>query len=164
MDLPKFKSLDDDERIVALSGRDLQDAERLLRHLTGTHGRSSDLSTVVIQEATDRERLISFARQALHERRRRMEGFGAGFGGEPAWALLLIIYIGGGGPPTIGHLADLAAVPLTSALRWLEYLEDQGLVVRSRHPNDARKTFIEITDRGREKMDRHFSEVIAQKS
>jgi DNA-binding MarR family transcriptional regulator len=58
---------------------------------------------------------------------------------------------------TIGRLAQVAGIKLTTALRWLEYLEDQAFVRREEHPNDARTAFIELTDKARESLQSYLS-------
>ncbi len=79
--------------------------------------------------------------------------------GEPAWDMLLILYIEQGGPQlTMGRLARIAGASATTALRWIEYLEGQGLTRRQSHPTDRRTFFVRITDRGLQALDLYFSE------
>jgi DNA-binding MarR family transcriptional regulator len=111
--------------------------------------------------------LNSGQRQQLHEdavreqRRRslRRKLFEPNLFGEPAWDILLALYV-------IDHverrlsIAQLTAVthvPLTTALRWLAHLEEQDLVSRSIAPSDHRIVLIELTRCGRRAMEAYFS-------
>jgi DNA-binding MarR family transcriptional regulator len=47
--------------------------------------------------------------------------------------------------------------PLTSALRWINYLEKERLISREPHPRDRRAVLIAITEKGRQKLDDYFS-------
>ena len=52
-----------------------------------------------------------------------------------------------------------AAVPVTTALRWLTVLEDKGLIVRENDAADARRVFVRLSTDGYEKMITYFSSV-----
>jgi len=70
--------------------------------------------------------------------------------GEPAWDALLELYIAEGDQPfSLTRLADCTRVPLTTLLRWLEYLTDQGLVRVARSVSDARSRVVDLTPKGR---------------
>jgi DNA-binding MarR family transcriptional regulator len=106
------------------------------------------------------ERLADLARAILAERRRRVRSFDASIFGEPAWDILLALF---GSEPfgrqTIGQLIRWTGVPQTTALRWIAYLEDQGLVLRRPHPTDLRTVFIELSPTGREQLAGYLTEV-----
>ncbi len=136
---------------VELSPRDREDAARLLTLLLGEG------------EVEERQRDVNLNRLAsaiLEARRRRTEIFNPAMFGEPAWELLLTLFVMDREGPrlTIGRLAQVAGTKLTTALRWLEYLEDQAFVRREEHPNDARTAFIELTDKAREALRLYLSE------
>src|SRR5512146_2405268 len=65
----------------------------------------------------------------LEDRRRRSLIFNAGMFGEPAWEMLLTMFVNDSSGPrlTVGGLSKSAECPLTTTLRWLKYLEDQKL-------------------------------------
>jgi len=127
---------------IELSPRDREDAVRLLTLLLGEGG---------VEDQRRNVSLTHLARTILEARRRRAETFNPTMFGEPAWELLLTLFVMDREGPrlTIGRLAEIGGIKLTTALRWLEYLEDQALVQRERHPNDARTAFIELTDKAR---------------
>jgi len=62
---------------------------------------------------------------------------------------------------TVSKLTEFAGGPATTALRWLDFLEENALVERVEHPTDARVSFVDLTDQGRSALDTYFSETIA---
>ena len=138
---------------VKLSERDRSDAARLLTLL---------LNDETAQEQRRDVDLVSLAEAIIEDRRRRSEIFNPSMFGEPGWELLLTLFVMDQRGPklTIGRLAQVAGTKLTTALRWLDYLEDQNLVRREMHPNDARTAFIELTDKARESLRLYLSETL----
>lgn len=151
----------DTSRTVTLSEKDIRDAARLFRLISdGTPWASLVLSEQELPrrpsaEPLPNDELISRARALLHMRRLRARHFNRVMFAEPAWDILLLLYLGGSleGRQTIGHLAELIETPLTTVLRWVAYLEKERLVERRDHPTDRRMVFIELTDKGRKAMD-----------
>ena len=151
-------------RIVTLSGRDLEDARRLLERLCEEEDTStaSELARLAIARyPTQSERLMLKAREILALRQKRAELFGPSLFGEPAWEMLLQLYaMSGGARQSMSRLAQLSGTSKATALRWAEYLCDRGLVSRQQHPTDLRSAFIELTDVGREKVETYLAETI----
>lgn len=144
-------------KIVELTERDVQDARRLLSLL------SSEVPLAANREdhkpATRHYSLARKANAILVERRRRAEAFGTGMFGEPAWDILLLLYVVDSGPrQTIGALSKLAGVTKSTGLRWLEYLEGRQFVRRQSHPTDKRSAFVELTAEGRASLEAFLSE------
>jgi len=46
----------------------------------------------------------------------------------------------------VSSLCIAAAVPPTTALRWIKTLTDLGMFVRASDPSDRRRVFIELSD------------------
>jgi len=46
----------------------------------------------------------------------------------------------------VSSLCIAAAVPPTTALRWIKTLTDQGIFVRIADPSDGRRVFIELSE------------------
>ena len=144
-------SSDDAAAPRVFSAKDREDAARLLALIVG-------------QERAQRTRLLQntteVARAILEDRRRRGRIFNAGMFGEPAWELLLNLYVMDKDGPrlTIGRLIDSAKCAQTTALRWLQYLQDQGLIVRQEHPGDARTAFVSLTNKARDALDLYLSQ------
>jgi DNA-binding MarR family transcriptional regulator len=81
--------------------------------------------------------------------------------GEPAWDILLALYVIDNVERrlSIAQLTTIAHVPLTTGLRWLTYLEEQDLVSRAVAPSDQRMVLIELTDTGRRAMEGYLTSV-----
>jgi len=77
--------------------------------------------------------------------------------GEPAWDLLLCLYIMDGRRVTFGKLVNMIGEPMTTAVRWLDYLEKEHLIARRPDPSDRRMVCIELLDRGRDILDSYFA-------
>ncbi|HQS96920.1 MAG: MarR family transcriptional regulator [Novosphingobium sp. 17-62-19] len=102
------------------------------------------------------------ARATYRDRRRRTDLFAdPALFGEPAWDILLDLFIAAKErkrlPVTSACIG--AAVPATTALRWLTVLEDKGLILRENDSNDARRVFVRLSAEGYEKMVAYFSDV-----
>jgi DNA-binding MarR family transcriptional regulator len=146
----QYRNRDEPPGGVELSSRDREDAARLLTLLVGEG---------VVEERQRTRTQVELAEKLLADRRRRAEIFNPAMFGEPAWELLLTLFVMDrqGSRLTIGRLAQVAGTKLTTALRWLDYLEDQMFVRRERHPTDARTAFIELTDKARDALDLYLS-------
>lgn len=151
-----------DLNFVELTSRDIADAERLLRLLADaatTSTESPDDQCIFDRNA---HLLRARAEQILAERKRRYKIFGKAMFGEPAWDLLLLVYISESGPrPTIGRLAELAELTKSTALRWIDYLESQRWIRREPHPTDKRAAFVQLTASGKERLELYLSDTSA---
>jgi DNA-binding MarR family transcriptional regulator len=107
--------------------------------------------------------LLEHARWTFASRAMRSRFLSSVMFGEAAWDMLLVLYVSdkSNARHTVSGLVELAGVPPTTALRWLDYLEQQELVARSPHPTDKRVYYVEMTDKAREAMEAYFSHVIA---
>ncbi len=74
--------------------------------------------------------------------------------GEPAWDMLLALYITETGPrQTVGKISEMSGAPASSAYRWLQYLERERLILREPHLTDRRVIYVELTSKGRETVE-----------
>lgn len=91
---------------------------------------------------------LALARALLDLRRRRDRLFSARLFGEPAWDILLDLYIARleGRAVSVSSACAAGAVPSTTGLRWLTELEREGLVVRAADPHDGRRVFVALSD------------------
>ena len=91
--------------------------------------------------------MVNRARKYLKARRRRETLFPADLFGEPAWDILLSLYVAQAErrPVSISSACIAAAVPSTTALRWIGKLEASGLVVRRPDSQDHRFTWLTLT-------------------
>jgi len=130
----------------------------LAAELDGGNGATS-LPLPADSPAQDDRRWLRHARQIYRRRRSRTLFFEESLFGEPAWDLLLDLFIAAKErkqvPVTSACIG--AAVPTTTALRWLAILEERGLVVREADPTDARRVFVRLTAAAYGKMVAYFA-------
>ena len=100
-------------------------------------------------------------RALLRLRRNRERFFDADLFADPAWDMLLELYAAELGQRRIAitSLCAGAAVPATTALRWIGHLEQKQLVRREKDHLDARRYFISLTGKGLEAIENYFRTV-----
>ncbi len=146
---------DEAARTLRVSDHDVAEARRLLLLLAEAEGGASTQQSSPVE-------LLARARAILAARRHRESAFGTAIFGEPAWEILLVLYLGASGSRrTIGGLAELARISKSTALRWIDSLDRRGLVRRVPHPTDKRAVFIELTQDARKAMDLYLSGTFA---
>jgi hypothetical protein len=93
------------------------------------------------------ERALRNARQLMMLRRLRDKTLGPDLFFDPAWNILIELYVahGEGTSTTVGNACIAAGVPLTSALRCCQLLQDKRMVVRERDPKDGRRIFLRLS-------------------
>lgn len=106
--------------------------------------------------------LVRTAYAILLRRRRRYDQFKADMFGEPAWDMLLEVYVReiSGSSSTDEQLQLASATAASTAGRWLQYLETEGLVARRDRPFNGRTEFVELTDLGRKAMDEYLGSIL----
>lgn len=108
-------------------------------------------------------RLASAGSRHLHSPSKEGCHFGPAFFGEPAWEMLLVLYVSQRTHrSTTTQIARLSQAPMTTALRWMEALEREDLVERQRHPTDGRMTFIRLTAKGHSAVELYLSETMPE--
>ena len=115
-----------------------------------------DGSADLVCSAPPSEALLATARAIYRSRRQRARAFqDADLFGEPAWDILLDLFIAEGEakPLSITAACIGSGVPSSTALRWLVLLEQRELVERRADPRDARRVFLRLTARGRAAME-----------
>jgi DNA-binding MarR family transcriptional regulator len=99
-------------------------------------------------EAGDRsEAHAEWVRELIRLRRLRAKHFDQELFADPAWDILLDLYAAQleGRRTTVSSLAIAAAVPPTTALRWIQKLTSRGLLVRVSEGADRRRVYIELS-------------------
>ena len=109
--------------------------------------------------APSRADLIELARRIYDARRTRYRIFDKRVFGEPAWDMLLALYIF---PPrgemlSVSSLSYSAFVPVTTGLRWQSTLMEHDLIERGPKGTDARRQFIRLTANGRELLEKYLT-------
>lgn len=108
----------------------------------------------------DRSNQLKSASTILAARHWRKNHFPASMFGEPAWEMLLSLYLAEGQQPrlTVTSLCQNSGFPQTTALRWLHFLEAEHLVMREPSMVDKRLYYIDLTETARRALDRFLLE------
>jgi hypothetical protein len=141
----------------AISAREYPESEiaRIQRDLDGLRS--------MVDRSRGRERhdpTEADVRAVLWARRQRELVFGKELFADPAWDILLELYaavLGQRRVPT-SELAVAAGIPLTTTLRWISKLENEGLVTRADDPLDGRRVWIALTSRALPMMSSYFNQ------
>lgn len=96
--------------------------------------------------------LVPLATRYLRLRRRRDQMFPADLFADPAWDMLLEIFVADetGRPISTSGVCHAAAVPMTTGLRWLAALEERALVERRDPSADKRLRMLALTPQARD--------------
>lgn len=121
-----------EDRIAALK----RDADRV----------AAAIAELVAGQPQEGPRAIDPARIRAHIKARRLRDrfFAADLFADPAWDMLLDLSAAHmeGRRVSVSSLCIAAAVPTTTALRWIKTLVDRDIFVRESDPADARRAFI----------------------
>jgi DNA-binding MarR family transcriptional regulator len=130
----------------------------------GTPGGHAPASTGIAASPEERQRLREHVRQIRNSRDLRRMSFDQSIFGEPAWEILLALYTIDCDRRRLNtrELSKLANLALTTALRWLDHLEEQGLIGRRPNPFDQRMVYVELSEKGRAAMDDYLSRMQRQ--
>jgi hypothetical protein len=102
------------------------------------------------------------AAEIIARRRARHAHFGAHeIFGEPAWDILLDLYVrqSGGEQISVKSACVNAGVPANTALRWLHALELEGLLCCEDDPGDPQRRLVRLSRDGFDRMTDYFEEI-----
>lgn len=101
--------------------------------------------------------------QTLKWRRRRESLFDAGLFADPAWDIMLELYKSelSGRRMAVSDVCSGAAVPPTTALRWIVLLESKGMILRRKDPLDGRRIFVSLSKMVCAQLDEFFRKLPA---
>lgn len=96
-----------------------------------------------------------FVREHIRQRRMRADFFPADVFSDPVWDMLLDLYAAHyeGHAVSVSSLCIAAAVPATTALRWIKTMTGHGWLVRTRDEQDGRRVYVHLSDETRLKLD-----------
>lgn len=102
-------------------------------------------------------------RSIIRVRRLRTKFFDQDLFADPAWDILLALLEAEIRQVrvTISSLCESAAVPATTALRWITILNDRNLIHRRKDVHDRRRVFAELTPETSHKLRQFLSEATA---
>lgn len=114
----------------------------------------------------EKARNQELARCFVRSRRQRDRFFDKGLFADPAWDMLLDLYMSEITQQrvSVSSLCIASNVPNTTALRWIQTLECKGLLERTKDPLDARRYFVSLSECGRCAMDEYFSSLLGQRA
>lgn len=108
------------------------------------------------QHSNDRERqeLSSAISNLIAARRMRDAHFPGSWFADPAWDALLHLFRSELDDQivTMGDLCAAAAVPYSTAFKWIERMVAAGLIQRQKDPSDKRRAILSLTERPRAGM------------
>jgi hypothetical protein len=110
------------------------------------------------EAAKDGEMEAGHIRAVIRARRLRDQYFHADLFADPAWDMLLDLMAArlSGERVAVSSLCIAAAVPPTTALRWIKTLCEHGLFVRSADPQDGRRVYIGLSDEAAARMEAYL--------
>lgn len=126
-----------------------RDAERVAAALAELVAGRPD--TPAVRRPVDAPRI----RAHIRARRLREKFFPQDVLADPGWDMLLDLAAARleGQPVAVSSLCIAASVPTTTGLRWIKGMIDRGFFQRENDPNDARRSFITMTEPTIEIMD-----------
>lgn len=103
----------------------------------------------------------AFVRSIIRARRLRDRYLRGGLFADPAWDMLLDLMAARleQNRVAVSSLCIAAAVPATTALRWIKAMSDRGLFVRSADAQDGRRVYIELSDDAAQAMGHYLAAV-----
>lgn len=112
----------------------------------------------------DVRRRIQRLKEIQNHRISRSEFFDMTLFADPAWDMLLLLMQRDLEQFRISttELSLASNVPATTALRWISRLSAEKLIVRVKDPFDGRRVFVELTDKGRAKMNAYLDAISGQ--
>jgi hypothetical protein len=103
----------------------------------------------------------AYVRSIIRTRRMRDQYFRGEMFADPAFDMLLDLFAARleGYRVAVSSLCIAAAVPATTALRWIKALTDRGLFVRAADPQDGRRVYIELSEEAAHNMASYLAAV-----
>jgi DNA-binding MarR family transcriptional regulator len=100
-------------------------------------------------------------RQALLARQQRGRFFSSKLFADPAWDMLLELYAASltERRMCVSRVAERSGVALTTGLRWIKVLEEEGLIDRENDRFDQRRMYLSLSKKGRIGMNAYFEEL-----
>ena len=104
---------------------------------------------------------LQVAKRIYGTRRSREQFLQTDLFSEPAWDILLFLYIADAEQRrvNVGAVCAAAGVPASTALRWLQRLATAGMVLKASHPTDQRVHWLVLTPDTKCQLERFFDHV-----
>jgi hypothetical protein len=152
-DLPESREAEDELR---------QTIGLLARRVAELENRTAEPGTRALGLSDDK--LATVARSIYRTRRRRLHYFDQSLFADPAWDMMLDLFINKVGASRVSttSLCLAAGVAQATGIRWVQLLEEQGLLRRFKAPDDGRLVLIEITPHGYRLMRQCLTESVTR--
>lgn len=156
------------ERLLELSEEVSRIAGSLARLSMGLsssldeNARSSGFNNAPEENLSEAEVSEELVGGLIRARRERSRYLSQELFAEPAWDMLLDLLQAelGQRRVSVSSLCIASGVPSTTGLRWLNYMVEQGLVVRRADPEDGRRVFVELVPEVSRDLRRYFVDVV----
>ncbi|HMT40451.1 MarR family winged helix-turn-helix transcriptional regulator [Sphingorhabdus sp.] len=123
---------------------------------------STNLARAFVEpKRTDPRIGTDFVRNVIKLRRMRERLLGEDLFADPGWDILLDLFAAQeeGQQVSVSSLCIAAAVPPTTALRWITNMTEAGYLVRRQDPYDARRVYIELSENMAERLKEYFEAI-----
>jgi hypothetical protein len=148
-------------RLRQLSDEVSRIASTLARLSTGPSSVAATAGSLAVPSGEIPNLSADTVRAVIRARRLRSRYFPDELFADPAWDMLLDLLqaeIAQLRVP-VSSLCIAAAVPATTALRWLKTMVAEGLFLRRADPHDGRRVFVELAPAASQGLRRYFAEV-----
>jgi len=100
-------------------------------------------------------------REIIRLRRQRERFFDNSLFADPAWDILLDLKAAQLEKQmvSVSSLCIAAAVPPTTALRWISAMTESGMLIRQQDPDDARRVFILLSEETNARIEDYFASI-----
>ncbi|MEZ5710805.1 MAG: MarR family transcriptional regulator [Blastomonas sp.] len=145
------------ERLKRIAGQEREPDESGLAENAMTFRVESAEEQYLAQAGQEPVRAVD-VRGVIAMRQMRERYFDATLFADPAWDILLDLFAARleGQPVSVSSLCIAAAVPPTTALRWIRVMTQQGLLSRHADRQDGRRSFIELDDMAYRRLHDYF--------
>ncbi|HTU12005.1 MAG TPA: hypothetical protein VMG08_14035 [Allosphingosinicella sp.] len=134
---------DEDARLLRRVSEDVEKIRAMLAAMTERRGNGESGGA-----AGDAAADAAYIRAIIRGRRLRDQYFRIDLFADPAWDILLDLMAARleGKRVPVSSLCVAAAVPATTALRWIKLLAERGLIVRIVDPTDRRRSHVALAE------------------
>ena len=148
-------------------------AERPVTSIAHEPSHSRQVLSFILKHANEEKSLsiiaserAQIAGEIYKNRRARDRVFNAELFADPAWDILLILYCASHSQQrlSVSSVCISAAVPATTALRWIGQLCRLGMICKVKSPRDGRVTWLFLAEQAVQQLDRYFDGILERRA